>query len=304
MIEAFLLFLQYEKRFSQHTLQSYKTDLTQFTTFANDEFSIEDISQVDYPIIRSWIVHLNNAKQSPRTINRKIACLKSYYKYLLLKEAIKKDPSLKLQSIKAKKTLPTFVEETHLRTLLDTIPSSNAFLSDSSISEKPLIGLRDKCILETLYGTGIRLSELIYLQEKDINLFDSTLKVMGKGKKERLIPINKSLMELLKQYISLKKYQFLNNNSEYLIVTDKGEQTYPMFIHRVVNKWLDYVTTIDKKSPHVLRHSFATHLLNKGADLNAIKELLGHTSLAATQVYTHNSIEKLKNIFEQAHPKA
>jgi integrase/recombinase XerC len=204
------------------------------------------------------------------------------------KKIIQKDPTLKIKAPKVKKSLPAFVEEESVIKLLDKLEFKDTF-EDT----------RDKLVLEILYGTGIRLSELIELKEMDVNKHDRTIKVLGKGNKERIIPVNKTLFELIDIYKKKK-----TSTEPYLLVTDAGEKTYPMFIYRIVQKYLKLVTTVEKKSPHVLRHTFATHLLNKGADLNAIKDLLGHSSLAATQVYTHNSIEKLKAIFDQAHPKS
>jgi integrase/recombinase XerC len=229
-----------------------------------------------------------------KSVNRKIACIKSFYHFLLKKERIQKNPTLKIKSLKQKKALPQFLEEENIHVLLDELSASNVFES-----------LRDYLILELFYGTGMRLAELIALKTSDVQLSSNTLKVLGKGNKERIIPINTSLKNALTLYLSKKKFEGIGNNSNYLIVTNNGKQTYPMFISRVVKKYVtSEVTSADKKSPHVLRHTFATHLLNKGADLNAIKELLGHSSLAATQVYTHNTIDKLKAIFEQAHPKS
>jgi len=229
----------------------------------------------------------------PKSINRKIACLRSFYHFLQKKECITKDPTLKIRALKVKKSLPVFVEEDNMIKLLDQIEFDDSF--DST---------RDKLVLELLYGTGIRLSELIGLKTSDVNLFQKTIKVLGKGNKERIIPIHDTFITLSKEYSNKKKSESFKNNNAFFVVTNNGEQTYPMFIYRLVKKYLDQITTVDKRSPHVLRHTFATHLLNKGADLNAIKDLLGHTSLAATQVYTHNSIDKLKAIFDQAHPKS
>jgi len=244
-------------------------------------------------MLRSWIVTLADQEMMPKTINRKIACLRSFYHFLQKKEVISKDPTLKIKALKVKKSLPVFVEEDNMIKLLDQIEFHDSF-----------DGLRDKIVLELLYGTGIRLSELIGLKTSDVNLFQKTIKVLGKGNKERIIPIHDTFITLSKEYSNKKKSESFGNNNEFFVVTNNGEQTYPMFIYRLVKKYLDQITTVDKRSPHVLRHTFATHLLNKGADLNAIKDLLGHTSLAATQVYTHNSIDKLKAIFDQAHPKS
>ncbi len=297
MVVDFLKFIEFEKRYSKHTLLSYKTDLSQFSDFLQQEFQLDSPQDASYSIIRSWIVKLAENSITPKSINRKIASLRSYYKFLLRTEKISKDPMLKIRAPKVKKTLPVFVEEDKLINLLDDGLEDGVF-------ENNFNGNRDRLIIELLYGTGIRLSELIEAKDKDLNFYDGTIKVLGKGNKERIIPMNTTLIKKLKEYINQKKTALLDNLTDYLIVTNEGDKTYPMFIYRTVRKYLDMTTTIEKRSPHVLRHSFATHLLNKGADLNAIKDLLGHTSLAATQVYTHNSLDKLKAIFNQAHPKS
>ena len=293
MVDLFLKYLQNEKRYSVHTVISYKNDLTQFSDYLATTYQLSSPLQVDHTIIRSWILNLMEQEMEPRSVNRKIACLKSYYKFFLKTGELTKDPTLKIKSLKVKKALPTFVEEQSLVQLLDHFQFTDDFP-----------GWRDKLMMELLYGTGMRLSELINLKEESVNSYEKTVRVFGKGSKERIIPLNKSLMNLIITYKNKKSGFMTDNLSNYLIVTDKGEQLYPMFVYRIVKKYLDVVTTVEKRSPHTLRHSFATHLLNKGADLNAIKDLLGHTSLAATQVYTHNSIEKLKAIFDQAHPKS
>jgi integrase/recombinase XerC len=215
---------------------------------------------------------------------------------------ISKDPTVKIKGPKIKKSLPVFIEEDKIVSLLDKVKESE---EDLEGFENNFAGKRDRLILELLYGTGMRRAELIETKSNAINFYEGTIKVLGKGNKERIIPLNQTLLERIKEFETLKKKEFSGNSSEYLIVTNEGKKTYPAFIHNAVKKYLvDSITTVEKRSPHVLRHSFATHLLNKGADLNAIKDLLGHTSLAATQVYTHNSLEKLKAIFNQAHPKS
>lgn len=291
MIDSFVRYIAYEKRYSQHTITSYLTDLNQFSDFLESNYE-EELPKASYPMIRDWIVSLVEAN-TPKTINRKIATLRSFYKYLMRKGVIEKDPTTKIKAPKVKKSLPVFVEEKSLHQLLDNINFDDDFS-----------GIRDKLVLEFLYGTGMRLSELINLNSVDINPSNGTVKVLGKGNKERIIPLNNSLINSILIYNDLKKNTFNELKSNSFIVTDKGEKTYPVYIYRLVKKYLSIITSLEKKSPHILRHSFATHLLNKGADLNAIKELLGHSNLAATQVYTHNSLEKLKNIFNQAHPKA
>ncbi|MCH8317670.1 MAG: tyrosine-type recombinase/integrase [Bacteroidetes bacterium] len=291
MIDSFLKYIQYEKRYSRHTITSYKTDLSQFTNYLSDVYEFSDLRKADYHIIRSWIVFLVESGMVARSVNRKIASLRAFYKFLQKNNHISSNPVAKIIAPKIKKKLPTFIEQQNLAALLDDFEFSD-----------DLAGIRDKLVLELLYGTGIRLAELIETKHEDINYFERSIKVLGKGNKERIIPLNTSLLNTIKIYCDKKNADF--DAAPYLIITDKGEKCYPKFIYRVVKKYLNLITTAEKKSPHVLRHSFATHLLNKGADLNAIKELLGHSSLAATQVYTHNSIEKLKTIFDKAHPKA
>ncbi len=293
MVSDFLRYIEFEKRYSKNTLISYETDLNQFSLFLEEEFTLDTPQDASYSIIRSWIVKLAEEKITPKSINRKIAGLRSYYKFLLRNGKISKDPTLAIRAPKIKKALPVFVEEGKLIALLD-----------GALFEDTFQGNRDRLVMELLYGTGIRLSELIEAKGQDVNFYESTIKVLGKGNKERIIPMNHTLMEKIKEYTIQKKNEHFDNLNQSLIVTNLGMKTYPMFVYRIVRKYLDMTTTIEKRSPHVLRHSFATHLLNKGADLNAIKDLLGHSSLAATQVYTHNSLDKLKAIFNQAHPKS
>lgn len=292
MRESFLKYIQFEKRFSPHTITSYENDLNQFERFLEEEYK-QPLEKANHNSIRHWVVSLVDASTSPRSINRKMASLRSFYKFLLKREAISKDPTWKIQALKTKKSLPQFVNEPDITRLLDQCEFSNDFE-----------GNRDRLILELLYGTGIRLSELINLATQDVDLYARTLKVLGKRNKERVIPFSKSIGEVIKQYQSKKNIEFGITQDGYLLVTTAGDKCYPMLIYRTVKKYLNLFTTIEKRSPHVLRHTFATHLLNKGAELNAVKDLLGHTSLAATQVYTHNSLEKLKTVFDQAHPKA
>lgn len=292
-MDLFFKYLQYEKRYSPHTLTSYHTDLGQFADYLLQTYEITDAAEADHTIIRSWILSLVHQNIQPRSINRKIACLRSYYRFLLSQQRIAVNPMLRIKAPKVSKKLPAFVPEEPFNQLLDGFEFENSFE-----------GQRDRVILEFLYGTGMRLSELIGIAETDIDAHQRTVRVLGKGNKERIIPINDSLWQSIEAYLQYKKTEFGNNNSEKLLVTTKARPLYPKFIYRVVKKYISLITTSEHNSPHVLRHSFATHLLNKGADLNAIKDLLGHASLAATQVYTHNSIEKLKSIFEKAHPKA
>jgi integrase/recombinase XerC len=246
-------------------------------------------------MIRSWLVSLLNDSISTRTINRKITTLKSFYKYLLRENVIKTNPMLKVIAPKNASTLPSFVKEKDMDKLMGEINFNDDFS-----------GCRDKLIIQFFYSTGMRLSELINLQLTDINLNILTVKVLGKRNKERIIPISNFLANSTKHYLQMRENLLdeLNVKNAYLFITEKGKQSYPKLVYRIINKYLAYVSTNAKKSPHTLRHSFATSMLNHGADLNAVKELLGHASLAATQIYTHNTIEKLKNIYEHAHPRA
>lgn len=292
-MELFFKYLEYEKRYSPHTLTSYHTDLGQFAQYLQDTYQITDPAEADHSIIRSWILTLVHKNLEARSVNRKIACLRSYYKFLLGQQRISANPMLRIKAPKVSKKLPAFVPEEPFNHFLDSFTFEDSFE-----------GQRDRLILEFLYGTGIRLAELIGITHEDVDLHAGTVRVLGKGNKVRIIPLNDTLVATIKHYLSFKKSLFGNNNSEKLLVTNKERPLYPKFVYRVAKKYISLVTTSEHNSPHVLRHSFATHLLNKGADLNAIKDLLGHASLAATQVYTHNSIEKLKSIFEKAHPKA
>ncbi|PTB95807.1 integrase [Marivirga lumbricoides] len=293
MLNTFLKYLQFEKRYSVNTLTSYQSDLNQFVSFLENQYQLTDLLKAEHRHIRSWIVALMQQKITPRSINRKMASLRMFYKFAISREAIDHNPVQKIQALKSPKNLPQFVHEADINDLLTLFEFDDDFE-----------GQRDAFILELLYGTGIRLSELIGLTLNDINLKSGTMKVLGKGNKERIIPFHATLYERLERYLSFKKNVFSSTDNDPLIVSLKGGKAYPMMIYRVVRKYLDQCTSIDKRSPHVLRHTFATHLLNKGADLNAVKDLLGHSSLAATQVYTHNSLDKLKAAFDQAHPKA
>ncbi len=293
MVSFFLQHIKYEKRLSQHTIAAYEGDLKQFSAFLLFRYEFKEPENANFQMIRSWIVAMVDEKIENRSINRKIATLRTFYNFLLRHKAIATNPMLKIRALKTDKTPPKYVEEKPMENLLDHMQFSDDFS-----------GLRDKLVIELLYGTGMRLAELIGLKLNDLNLYNHTLIVLGKRNKQRIIPINKSLVEAIKKYLILRSEITNDTTNTYLILTESGMQAYPMFVQRLVKKYLSLVTSLDQRSPHVLRHTFATHLLNRGADLNAIKDLLGHTSLAATQVYTHNSIEKLKEVFKQAHPKA
>lgn len=294
MVESFLKYIQFEKRFSPHTVLSYQTDLEQFGDFLKQTYSDEKPESANYGMVRSWVVQLVQADREASSVNRKIACLRSFYKFLMKREVIIKDPMLKIRVLKTSRKLPQFVKENEMVEVLD---NHTDFTDDHA-------GWRDRIILELLYGTGMRLSELINLKESQIDLAQRTLKVLGKRNKERVIPFSTSLVSLIESYRKAKKKDVDSKNHPYLLVTDLGGKLYPMMVYRAVKRYLNKFTSVEKCSPHVLRHTYATHLLNKGAEINAVKDLLGHSSLAATQVYTHNSMEKLKKVFDQAHPKA
>jgi len=292
-VEQFLTYLQHEKRYSLHTIQSYRADLAQFENFMHKVFET-DIQSAAHVHVRDFVVMLIDEGLSESSVGRKLSTLRSFYKYMLRHGLIPASPMGLIKAPKIPKRIPVFVEDQKLDTLLD----SGEFFDESFNS------VRDKLVIEALFGTGMRLAELLALKESDVNFYEMSIVVTGKRNKQRIIPISKSLAAEIKVYLELKSFQNFNNKSRVLFVTNKGADAYPGLIYNIVQRYLTYISTQDKKSPHVLRHSYATSLLNRGADLNAIKELLGHASLAATQVYTHNSVERLKSIYKQAHPKA
>ncbi|MCX6296788.1 MAG: tyrosine-type recombinase/integrase [Bacteroidetes bacterium] len=286
--DSFLQYLQFEKRLSSHTILAYSSDLDQFYSFLLTTYSIKNISEINHTAVRSWIVELMDKKISPRSVNRKITTLKTFYKFLLRQTIVKENPMLKIISPKTSKRLPVFIEKDNMNVLIDNVDFG-----------EDVDGVRNKLIIELFYATGIRLSELINLKQANVDFYACQFKVMGKRNKERILPFNNELKNSIRNYISQK----VDLPNEFLFEMKNGKKMYEKLVYRLVNNYLSLVTTIDKKSPHVLRHTFATHMLNNGADLNAIKELLGHANLSATQVYTHNTVEKLKNIHKQAHPK-
>ena len=294
-MEEFLDFLRYEKRFSSHTVISYQTDLTQFVAYLQAEYELADPAQATHPLIRGWVVSLMGQDLDARTVNRKVACLRSFYKFLLRGHRIEANPMLRIKAPKMAKKLPEFVPEESLNRLLNSFEFEDNFA-----------GIRDQLVLETLYGTGIRLSELLGITEDDVDGSARTVRVTGKGNKQRIVPLNPSLLLVLDKYRASRLAEFgPATSASPLLRTDKGEPLYEKLVYRTVKKYLSQVSTsAAHQHPHALRHAFATHLLGKGADLNAIKELLGHASLAATQVYTHLSVDRLKSVFEQAHPRA
>ena len=294
-LARFIQYIQFEKRYSPHTVSAYQSDLDQFIRFLNTpEETITHPSEITHHLIRNWMVAMMSEDITARSITRKIATLRKYFKFLLQEGIITHNPASKINTPKSPKNLPVVVEDAKLTQMLD----------DNEVFSHDFKGVRDKLVIETLFGTGMRLAELLGVKETDINIYEGTVKVLGKRNKQRIIPINNELKLLISEYLDLKKNQNFNNNSLTLLVTDKGADAYPKLIYLIVQKYLSYISTQSKKSPHVLRHTFATSLLNRGADLNAIKELLGHANLSATQIYTHNSVERLKSIYKQAHPKA
>ncbi len=293
MIAAFLKYLSSEKRTSSNTVLAYETDLLQFEEYLTGTYELQDATAADHVMIRSWIVTLSESGLSPTSINRKIACLRSYFKYLLRQETITRDPMQKIRVLKTSKKLPSFVKEQEMSKMLDRLAGDESFE-----------GLRTRLILELFYGTGIRLSELLHLKEANIDIGNQTIKVLGKRNKERVVPFSKPLVNIINAYRKARNREITKATHGLLFVTHTGEPCYPKLIYQIVKQHLRAFTNSEKTSPHVLRHTYATHLLDRGAEINAVKDLLGHTSLAATQVYTHNTMDKLKKAFKQAHPKA
>jgi integrase/recombinase XerC len=293
-IQAFIDHLKFEKRYSAHTIRSYRDDLESFSTFTKNEYGGVAMGEISPAIVRSWLAGLKDGGLSSRSINRKISALKSWYKYLIRVGAAEQSPMGAILSPKARKRLPAYVEQKDMAKLLfDKVDFSEGWE-----------GRTQKLLLLILYHTGMRLSELVGLREGQLDFGNRTIKVLGKGNKERVIPADGMLLAAIKEYQEKKRLELEGADTVVLLVNRKGRRLYPRYVYRVVHDYLAQVTTIDQKSPHVLRHTFATHLMNEGAELNSVKELLGHSSLAATQIYTHNSIEKLKEIYKKAHPKA
>lgn len=285
LVNFFLLHLEVERRLSPHTVRAYSNDLLQFLAFIDSE---ADLKEIKSDLIRSWLIQLSDDTIQNRSINRKLATLRTFFKFLLRRGDRNDNPMTLIKMIKTKKKLPQFLRESEMDSLISIPINLNSF-----------VDLRDQLILYLLYGTGVRLAELISLKRAQVNIPSGTIRVLGKRNKERVIPFPKLIETLIENYLSTCPFTHEN-----LLLTDKGEMLYPVFVQRLVKKQLSRVSTLEKLSPHILRHTYATHLLNRGADLNAIKELLGHANLAATQIYTHNSMEKIKEIYSQAHPKA
>ena len=290
-VNAFLAYLQFEKRYSLHTITAYSNDLVQFFDFIETQYDKVALDQITGSMVRTWLAGMKETEMTGKSLNRKISSLKSFFKYQIRQERLAKSPMETVISPKITKRLPAFVAEQDMEQLLAHLAFAEGWK-----------GYTEKMVIQLFYATGMRLSELILCKESQLDLSKSVIKVLGKGNKERIIPISKNLSQELANYIQ-EKPEAANGNP-HVFVTEKGKSLQPRAVYSFVKFYLSQVTTLQKKSPHVLRHSFATHLMNNGADLNAVKELLGHASLAATQVYTHNTIEKLKEVFAKAHPKA
>lgn len=291
MINAFLEYLSSEKKYSSHTLTAYKKDLLSFKEFLITNYSQENLLDVHYSQVRSWIVHLVGVKISNRTINRKISSLKSYYRFLMKAEQIESSPLAKHKALKIPKKVQVPFSVKEITAVMTNFDDKNDF-----------VALRDRLIIELLYSTGIRRIELINIELADVNLSGKTIKVLGKRNKERFIPLLDSVIGSLRNYLLLRKENAKADTA--LFITEKGNKLYETLVYRVINSYFSGVSSKEKKSPHILRHSFATHLLNEGADLNSVKELLGHSSLASTQVYTNNSLDAIKKVYNKAHPRS
>ncbi|TYA54743.1 tyrosine-type recombinase/integrase [Formosa maritima] len=290
---SFIDYLLLEKKYSKLTINAYQKDLNEFLDFIKIEFESDSIDTINYSQIRSWIVSLVEKDISNRSINRKISSLNSYYKFLLKIEAIQTNPLSKHKALKTSKKIQVPFSETEIATVLDQLHFEDSFE-----------GIRNKLIIELFYSTGIRRIELVELKLKDVDYSNKTLKVLGKRNKERIIPLLDSVIQTLLTYLESRIKLINIKDKDYLFLTKKGVKIYETLVYRIINEYFSLASSKVKKSPHILRHSFATHLLNQGADLNAVKELLGHSSLAATQVYTHNSIAELKKVYLNTHPRS
>ena len=292
--DRFLDYIAHEKRYSPHTLIAYRTDLGQFHAYLVEAYELQDTGQATHPMIRSWIVNLLEQGITPRSVNRKITTLKTYYRFLLREGKIKESPMSRILSPRTSSRLPVFVEEESMDRLFEEIEFGQGFEA-----------VRDRLVLEMLYHTGMRVSELTGLKDGDVDPGRLQLKVTGKRNKQRVIPFTNVMGKRIKEYREERARQLQERASPpEFFITSKGQKLYPRVVYNTVNHYLTLVTTLSRKSPHVIRHTFATHMLNRGADLNAIKDILGHANLSATQVYTHNTIEKLKSAYKQAHPRA
>lgn len=291
MIDKFIAYLQYEKHYSRNTIIAYKNDLISFRDFCVTEFNQEKIETIHYNQIRTWVVSLVNDGISNRSVNRKISSLKTFYKYLQKIKEIRVSPLAKHKALKVQKKVQVPFSKEEVESVISYLDKADDFVS-----------VRNKLIVELLYSTGMRRIELINLKQKDVNLYDNTVKVLGKRNKERFVPLLPSVLKTLHQYLILKEE--VKTGVKELFITEKGAKIYETLVYRIINYYFSTISTKVKKSPHIVRHTFATHLLNQGADLNSVKELLGHSSLASTQVYTHNSLGQLKKTFNKAHPRS
>jgi len=292
-IQPFLNYLKFEKRYARHTITSYSNDLAAFYDFLVVQYGGMALPEISHTIIRSWLASMKDEGLTSKTLNRKISTLKSYFKHAVKRGLIVQSPMTKIIAPKNEKRLPAFVADRDMATLFSHV----TFGDDRK-------GRTERLLLLLFYHTGMRLSELTGLKASAVDIANGTVKVLGKGSKERIIPVSPGLMQEIKDYLERRRTDWPELSTDTLLVNEKGKALAPRAVYSIVNFYLSQVTTIEKRSPHILRHSFATHLANNGADLNAVKELLGHSSLAATQVYTHNTIDKLKNIYKKAHPKA
>ncbi|MBK9254587.1 MAG: tyrosine-type recombinase/integrase [Saprospiraceae bacterium] len=296
LVEKFIEYLKVEKKYSGLTLVAYTSDLTQFSDYCSSEYQVEIISGINHIYIRNWIVSLMTEGIASNSVNRKISGLRSYYKWLLKKGYVTVNPMLKVTGPKKTKRLPVTVQDVNIGRLLE---------EDIQLSKQSEYAVaRDQFIVELFYTTGIRRAELTEMKITDIDFQRNEIRVLGKGNKVRSIPITDHFEKSIKNFLGEREKLESIIDNEYLFLTDSGKKIYPKLVYNIVHNKLNGITSIDKKSPHVLRHSFATHMLDRGADLNAIKEILGHASLAATQVYTHNSISKLKEVYQNAHPRS
>jgi integrase/recombinase XerC len=291
--DSFLDYLRFEKRYSHNTILSYRTDLEEFEGYIGEEGEGSGFANADGRLIRSWVIHLMESGRSARTVNRKISTLKSFYKFLMREQHIHINPTDKVLSPKLSKKLPSFVDADKMEILLDEYEFGDDFS-----------GCRNRLIIELFYITGMRRTELINLKDADLDLSGLNIRVTGKRNKQRIVPFDRVYLDVIQRYMELRNEAFPKRDWPNLFLTDKGKPLYPKFVYKVVTSYLRLVTTTEHRGPHVLRHTFATHMLNRGADLNAIKEILGHANLSATQVYTHNTFEKLVSIYKQAHPRA
>ncbi|MGB5379164.1 tyrosine-type recombinase/integrase [Muriicola sp.] len=291
-IAAYISYLSLERKYSPHTVKAYEKDLTDFCVFCKTAYELSNIEDASYPMVRNWIVSLVEAKISNRSVNRKVSSLKSYFKFLMKTGSIQTNPLAKHKALKTPKKLEIPFSEAEMEEMLNVLPFENSFE-----------GVRDRLVIELLYATGMRRAELINLKMQNVDVANRSIKVLGKRNKERIIPLLESTIHLFNEYFTLRKAVEKGENFQSVFITSKGNKIYETLVYRIINGYFSKVSSKVKKSPHILRHTFATHMLNQGADLNSVKELLGHSSLASTQVYTHNSIAELKKVHTKAHPR-